>query len=275
MTIAARRRVYWALFLLACLCLAAFVPLYLSLVRQPPDLAFLAQNGSVEQFRLFRLRIPSQRLAGAGAGLCALYAFLTLGLILSSFRKTVSAEIYFYAFWVLSLGFETLRLVTFGLAAENGSTYWQIIATKALLFARYSGYLSLFASGLYAAGFRNEKLGVAAVLILAVSLALASAMPVNTGSFASTLELRAGYAALHFGFYAVTSIVTVANFLYAVRATGEGSYRLVALGCAAFLVGRQLLVSQINPFAIVAGFALLVTGSWLFISRLHAYYLWQ
>jgi len=275
MTIIARRRVYWALFLAACVCLAAFVPLYLSAMRQPAEPSFLAKAGVAAQFRLFRARIPSQRLAGAGAGLCALYSFLNLGLILYSFRKTVSAEIYFYAFWVLSLGFETLRLAVFGIAAANGSTYWQILATKALLFARYSGYLSLFASGLYAAGFRNEKLGSAAVFILAVSFALATAMPVNTGSFAPTLELRSGYGILHLGFYAVTSVVTVANFLYAVRSTGESAYRLVAFGCAAFLIGRQLLVSQLNPFLIVAGFALLVTGSWLFISRLHAYYLWQ
>jgi hypothetical protein len=275
MTIAARRRVYWALFLLAALCLAAFVPLYVSLVRLPAEPAFLVEAKAFERFRLFGIVIPSPRLAGAGVGLGALYSALILGLILYSFRKTVSAEVYFYAFWVLSLGFETLRLVIFGLAAARGSPYWQILATKALLFARYSGYLALFASSVYAAGFRNEKLGTVAALILALALALAAAMPVNTGSYAPSLELRAGYAELHAAFYIVASLVTVANFLYAATSTGEGSYRLVALGCAAFLAGRQLLVSQLDPFAIVVGFALLATGSWLFISRLHAYYLWQ
>jgi hypothetical protein len=275
MTIVARRRVYWALFLLAALCLAAFVPLYVSLVRLPSEPAFLVEAKAFGRFELFGLAIPSPRLAGAGIGLGALYSALILGLILYSFRKTVSAEVYFYAFWVLALGFETLRLVVFGLASTQGSSHWQIVATKALLFFRYSGYLSLFASSLYAAGFRNEKLGSVAAFLLALSLALAAAMPVNTGSYAPSLELRAGYADLHATFYIVASLVTVANFLYAARSSGEGSYRLVALGCAAFLIGRQLLVSQWNPFAIVAGFALLATGSWLFISRLHAYYLWQ
>jgi hypothetical protein len=275
MTIAARRRMYWALFIIACTCLTAFVPLYLSLVRQPAEPAFLVRSGAFTRFKFFGLGIPSQHLAGAGIGLCALYASLTLGLILYSFRKTVSAEIYFYAFWVLSLGFETLRLLVFGLAAGNGSQYWQIFATKALLFARYAGNLSLIASGVYAAGFRSERLGIVAVFIFAVAMALAASMPVNTGSFAATLELRAGYRALHASFYAVASLLTVASFFYAVRSTGERSYRFVALGCAAFLIGRQLLVSQLNPFVIVAGFALLITGSWLFISRLHAYYLWQ
>jgi len=63
---------------------------------------------------------------------------------------------------------------------------------KALLFTRYAGYLSLFASGLYAAGFHNEKLGMAAAIALAISLGLRWPMPVNTGSFAATLETAGG-----------------------------------------------------------------------------------
>ena len=275
MTIAARRRVYWALFLMACLCIAAFVPLYANLVRMPAEPDFLAGSGALGRFELLGIALPSPRLAGAGAGLCSLYAVATLGMILYSFRKTVSAEIYFYAFWVLSVGMESLRLVVFGLAATRASPEWQSLATRVLLFARYAGQLSFLASSLHAAGFRNEKLGTAAALVLALATALAVAMPVNTGSYAPSLELRPGYADLHLAFYLVASLATVADFIYAERSTGERSFRLVAIGSAACLLGRQLLVTQWNPFALVAGFALLATGSWLLVSRLHGYYLWQ
>lgn len=275
MTIAARRRWYWALFVLACLCLAAFVPLYLELVRSPAEPAFLVAAKAFGRFELFGASIPSPRLAGAGIGLGTLYAVLTLGQILYSFRTTVSSEVYFFSFWVLSLALEVLRLVVFVLAASGGSPYWQMIAAKGLLFSRYAGYLFLFASSLYAAGFRNEKLGTVAALIVAVAVGLATSVPVNTGSYAASLELRAGYAELHAAFFAVASLVAVADFLYAASSAGETAFGTVGLGCAAFLLGRQLLVSQWNPFALVAGFALLATGSWLFISKLHAYYLWQ
>ncbi len=275
MTITARRRIYWGLFLAACASLAAFVPLYLQLSRGEKEPAFLAKAGALGIFRLGSLHLSSHYLAAAGIGLCALYSALVLGFILYSFRKTVSAEIYFFAFWVLSVGLETLRLVVFDLAAGSGSGYWQMAATKALLFARYTGYLSLFASGLYAAGFRSEKLGTVAAVVLAISLALSAAMPINTGSFAATLELRAGYVELNSILVLIVAIVTVADYLYAAHSTGERSYRLIALGAAVFLVGHRLLTSQWNPFYMVAGFALLVTGSWLYVSRLHAYYLWQ
>ena len=69
--------------------------------------------------------------------------------------------------------------------------------------------------------------------------------------------------------------VTVADYLYAARSTGEASYRVVALGTAILLVGHRLLTTEWNPLGMIAGFALLVAGSWLFVSRLHAYYLWQ
>jgi hypothetical protein len=274
-TIASRRRIYWVLFLSACACFAAFFPLFVRLTRGDKLPAFLAKAEALESFRLGSLSLSSHTLAATGVGLCSLFAALCLGYILYSFRKTVSTEIFFYSFWALSVGLEVLRLVVFNTAAEGSSVYWQIVATKALLCARYAGYLSLFVSGLYASGFRNEKIGTVAAVFLATATGLAMAMPVNTGAFAPTLELRAGYKELNLGFALIVILVTLANFLQAAHSSGERSYSLVALGAAVFLAGHRLLITQWNPFALVFGFALLVVGSWLFISRLHAYYLWQ
>ena len=275
MTIATRRRIYWGLFLASCSCLAAYPALVLEFSKGDRSPSFLDKVGALGSFHLGSLVLPSHHLAAGGIGLCALYSALVLGYILYSFRKTVSAEIYFFSFWVLSVGLEVLRLSVFDLAAGGGSVYWQIAATKALLFARYAGYLSLFASGLYAAGFRNEKLGTVVAIVLAISLGLATAMPVNTGSFAATLELRAGYVEINSILILAVAVVTVADYLYAAHTTGEASYRLVALGAVILLVGHRLLTTQWNPFAMIGGFILLVAGSWLFVSRLHAYYLWQ
>jgi hypothetical protein len=274
-TIAARRRVYWTLFLSACACLLGFFILFLRLSKGEKLPSFLIKAEALEVFRFGALSIGSHYFAAAGIGLCALFSALGLGYILYSFRKTVSAEIFFFAFWVLSAGFEVIRLGVFDLAAGGGSAYWQIVIAKCLLFTRYSGYLSLFASGLYAAGFRNEKLGTVAAVVLALSFGLAAAMPINTGAYRPTLEIEPGYASLNAGLLVLSSLVTVVNYLYAARSTGEASYRLVALGAAVFLVGYRLLTTQWNPFALIGGFVLLVAGSWLFVSRLHAYYLWQ
>jgi len=274
-TIVARRRAYWSLFIAACLCLAAFIPLFSRLASAPEAPAFLQKAGAVASFKIGAALIPSYRLAAAGIGLCALYAALTLGLILFSFRKTVSTEIFFYSFWVLSVGLEILRLVLYSLVVGGASLSLQILGAKALVFTRYVGYFSLFLSGLYAAGFRNEKIGTVVALIVAVAFGLAASIPVNTGSFSLTLELRPGYAAVNTGLGLVAGAVTVANFLYAAHSTSESSYKAAALGSALFFVGQRLLISVWNPYLIIFGFVLLAAGSALFVSRLHSYYLWQ
>jgi len=253
----------------------SFFPLFVRLSGGEKIPAFLERAGAVGTFKLGTLSISSHALASAGIGLCSLFAALCLGYILYSFRKTVSTEIFFYSFWALSVGLEVSRLLVFDIAASGGSVYWQIMVTKLLLFSRYVGYLSLLASGLYAAGFRSEKLGSMAIGIVAISLGLAIAMPINTGAYATTLELRSGYRELSWVLAGLVGLVTFANFLYAAQSTGEASYRLVALGEAIFFTGHCLLISQWNPFMVILGFAGLVAGSWLFVSRLHTYYLWQ
>ena len=273
-TIVARRRAYWSLFAASCLCLAAFVVLF-SRIAAPAAAGSAGAAFGKAGFRVLGAAIPVRVLAASGAGLCALYAAAALGLILWSFRTTVSSEIYFFAFWVLSIGLEVLRLLPLVLAEGGWSSSWQLAAARGLLAARYGGWFFLFASGLFASGFRSEKLGPATALAMALAVALGAAMPVNTGSFAPTLEMRPGYAGLNAVFVAVVSLVTVANYLYAANSSGEGSYRLASAGLAVALVGQRLVVTQWNPFLVVLGFALLSAGSWLVVSRLHVYYLWQ
>jgi hypothetical protein len=253
----------------------AFVFLYIWFLQGDKQPAFLVKAGALGIFHFGTMTLPSSYFVVAGIGLCSLYGALALAYILYSFRKTVSAEIYFFAFWVLSVGLEVLRLWIFDLAAGDGSVYWQIVTTKALLFARYTGYFSLFTSGLYAAGFRSEKLGTAIMVVLALSFGLAASMPVDTGSFARTFELQAGYIEINAGLAILVTVLTVADYLYASHSTGERSYLIIALGAATFLVGHRLLTTQWNPAAIVMGFVLLVVGSWLYVSHLHTYYLWQ
>lgn len=274
-TILARRRMYWSLFIVACACLAASVPLYLAIPKAGPAPAFLDAAQALKTFVLGRLEIPSQYFAGAGVVLCCLYSALSLGFILASFRKTASTEVFFFSIWVLSVGFEVFRLGAFALAAEGSTAFLQVAEARVLLFARYAGYLSLFASGLYAVGFRNEKLGTVVAVVLIISLGLALAMPINTGAYALTLELRSGYSALGSVLLGVVALVTTFNFFYASVYKTERTYRIIALGAAALIVGYKLITSFWHPLPLVAGFALLVAGTWLFVSRLHAYYLWQ
>jgi len=274
-TIVARRRAYWSLFVVACLCAAVYVPLFSQFVASPAAPSFLVKAHAATSMNLGGLRLSSHVAAALGIGLCVVYATFTLGFILFNFRKTASAEIFFYAFWVLSVGLEVLRLALAWAIGGGAPIPLQILGAKALVFSRFVGYFSIFLSGLYAVGFRNEKLGTVIALMVAVAFGLAASIPVDTGSFTVMLELRPGYANVTQGLGLVAGLVTIANFLHAARVASEAAYRAAALGCLLFLLGRHLLVAYWNPYLMGVGLILLATGSALFVRRLHAYYLWQ
>jgi hypothetical protein len=274
-TIASRRRIYWGLFGAACLCLAAACALGLPLFDGKADFKALKDSGAFQQVKVLGLGLDSARVSAAAIIAASLYATLCLAFILASFRKTVSSEIFFFAFWALSLGLEAGRLLVFSFAAAGMPMAWSVAAMRVVLGGRICGLLSFFAAGLHAAGFRNEKLGSAVAVIFVAGWALAYAMPVDTGVYEATLALRPGFRLLGFSLAAVAALATVANFLYASFRTGEKSYRMVSLGAGLALAGEALLLTLWHPAFLLAGLALLILGSWLVISRLHAYYLWQ
>jgi hypothetical protein len=275
MTISARRKTYWALFFLALLFLAAYCVLSVGVLRKPIVPIFLLRSDAYDLFRLGSIAIPSFTLAAIGAGLPALVSVLTLSFVLASFRKTVSAEIFFFSFWIASLSFEVLRLAIYVMAARGFPDSFQVAATKVLFGARYAGTLSIFMSGVYATGLRNEKHGGNILIILAASVGLAVMMPLNTGAYLHTLELRPGYRSLNEWFFHALGIMSVLNYLGSIHVRGEKSFWLIALACAASMIGARFLASSWNPWLVGSGFILVCAGSWLFVSRLHEYYLWQ
>ncbi len=275
MTISARRKSYWILFFLSSAFLAVYCLLSIGMIKKPIVPIFLLRSDAYDLFRLGNIAIPSFTLAAIGAGLPALVSVLTLSFILASFRKTVSAEIFFFSFWVASLSFEVLRLAIYVMAARDFPDSFQLAATKVLLGARYAGTLSIFMSGVYAAGLRNEKHGGNILVILAASVGLAVMMPIDAGTYLHTLELKPGYRSLDTWFFYLLGFMSVLNYLGSIHVRGEKSFGYIALACAASIAGARFLASSWNPWLVASGFILACAGSWLFVSRLHEYYLWQ
>jgi len=274
-TIASRRRIYWFLFLVAAASLAASGVLGVSVLAHKIDLSVLADSGAFHKGSFLGLAVDSARVTAVGLMAVAAFSSLCLAYILATFRKTVSSEIFFFSFWVLSLGLEALRLLVLRLAGGGYAVGTVIFVSRLVLGFRLAGLLSFFAASLYAAGFRNEKLGSALAVICFAAMTLAWAMPIDTGVHETGFLLRPGYRTMAVALAAVLALATVLDFFYASFSTGEHSYRVVALGAGLALAGQALVLAMWQPLAMLAGLALLFLGSWLLVSRLHAYYLWQ
>jgi hypothetical protein len=265
-----RRRTYWVLFVLS-----LFILLVAAILVLPVFAGGFRLPGSTLPWSLGGLGLDSARLAAAEALLCAVFGSTILLSVLVSFRKTVSTEIFYFAFWALSCSFEAGRILVLRVAEAGWADSWMVLVTRAVVGARFAGYAAMLLSGLHAAGLRLERPGRIVAGLLALGLAIAATLPVDSGVYGGTLLLRLGYSSIEAAFALALAVLTLANFLVGASTTGDRGFRLVALGALALLGGQYLLVHEWRPELVLPGLALLAVGARLFISRLHAYYLWQ
>lgn len=274
-TFATRRRIYWLLFALALAVFIVGIVLSLPGLSGRPDSSFLADSGALEEGRILGLRFSSSIGARIGALLAAFLAVLLLGQILAMFRKTASPEIFFFSFWALSLAFECGKIAVFRLGAGGAPDASIEFASRLVLAGRYAGKLALFMSGLFAVGLRSERQGVYALALLAIGGAFAGAMPLDTGVYETSLVLRPGYPGIDDGIGFLIGTISFANYLRAASISGERGYVLAGLGLLLAVAGRFLLENSWNPLLFLPGALLVAFGSWILITKLHAWYLWQ
>lgn len=274
-TITTRRRSYWLLFILSLLIGTGALVLTLPIYGKGFNGRSFFDIGATKAWEVLGLRLESWQLAPIGALILAAFAVAVLGAIIASFRKTASEEIYFLAFWAASCAFESGRVLVARFLEAGAPPAWVLLTTRVVLAARFSGYGAFFLAGLRSAGFRNERPGRALLAALGLGIAAAWTLPIDSGIFDSTFLAHASYQLERQLVVLALALVTVANLLVAVEGSGERAFKSVALGAVSLLAGQALLVSNWRPEALVAGIALLATGAWLVVTRLHRLYLWQ
>ena len=274
MTVSSRTRTYRACWVLA-LCFAvlagaAFLrigPNALSATDRLPG--FPAPGKGAEVLS----RYPGALSAAAGV-LCSIYGISVLSLLSFRYSRTVSMEMYFFAFWALALSAEVLRFESLRGALLGAAFTERTLVTRLLLSLRFLGIFSLFAGSLYSAGYSDDKQAVPIGAVLLASLALGTGLPLNSGTFGADLLQRIGYAQLYGFLSAACLLGTAANYALAAKMTGEGSYKLAAMGSVLIFGGGLALRASRSPLSVVLGALALVIGTVIFLRKIHAYYMW-
>ena len=274
-TLQTRRRTYWTLFgiSLAMFLLGAGLAVLLGTRNDVP--IFLIEHGVYRVHPIFGLRIPSLILSAFDIVSLSFFVVVVLGFILLSFRKTVSAEIFFFSFWLCTLSLESLRFVHLFLALSGKADSILAIVNKLYMGGHFLGYMAIFISGLYAAGMRNERQFSVMAACAAISVALAAILPVNTGIWEQKLMFKVGYGQLIEGFSLSVILITIANYLIAVRVRGDKAYYYIALGIAAVTAGSHFVGLDSSPTLSLASMLTMSLGSVIYIYKLHYFYLWQ
>lgn len=209
--------------------------------------------------------------------MCALSLGISVLLVavLFTFQKTVSAEVYLVALWVLLVDAESLRLVMLLVAQRSTSIGSLVSLTRIVYAARFGGLIALFVSGLYAVGIGHERPQTGYLLSLLFGAMFAMLMPISIDRFQSSFMLQAGYREITIIVTGALLAINFVDYMVAARLKEDVSYALAGIDLTAAGVVWVWLWDQ-RPFvwslAGAAFFSLCVFAS---IQRLHRIYLWK
>ncbi len=217
---------------------------------------------------------PQPYAAFVSVILSCIYALIVLILIYFYFEKTQCQEILFFTFFVLSFCFESFRFAVPLNAGLELPRIYVIIAGRIMLFGRTFGVLSLFAASIYAAGFEMQKQSHLILIIVTVSLIIASGMPIDALTWDSSLNLVSGYSTMTLLTESGIFVISIISFFAAVFSRGSKQFIRIGLGSILLFFGRNLLLNSDTWIILPIAAGLMGVGTWFVSSRLHQIYLW-
>lgn len=218
---------------------------------------------------------PADPLFNLTAVFISLIYCLTAGIIfLRSFRKTSSAEIFFFFIFLTLTAVESLKVLTFWVDYFSLPFEGISLVSRVVYSAHIMAALCLFASGLFACGLQYQRLEAVLGICFLVTLFMAPLLPLDTSARNSNLLFALGLQREFLLTFLVVGALGVCNYIYAASLNSNSSYHLMALGMAMVIAGKELLFFSPGLPQMLAGFVVLSGGTYFFGSRTHEIYLW-
>jgi len=204
---------------------------------------------------------------------------LIAGILLHiSFRKTSSAEIFFFFLFLFLTSLEGTRLLILAVNLRELPFENAAALSRLVYFCRYLGTLCLFTSGLFASGLQYQRMEAVLGICALVAFSLAVTLPLDTGGDLHELLFRNSLERQFSIGFLIIQLFAVGNYFYAGWLNNNRNYHVMALGMALVLTGRELLFRQSSgetgPLLALTGMLLLFLGTAVFGKRTHEVYLW-
>lgn len=204
-----------------------------------------------------------------------LFSITAVTILYFSFRKTTSAEIFFFIIFLVTMTFDSMKAGFALLAVQNVSPFYGVLLTRMIYFGRFLGTLVILAAGLFAHGAEYQRMEIYLGAAFLLSVSLSTAMPVDFTVFDGNLLYAVGNSR-ELGIVSVLFLAFgVFNFLLYAIQNRSTDYALIGLGLALAVVGREMLFFMQGPIAPIAAFVMLIGGTTLFGERTHAVHLWS
>jgi hypothetical protein len=203
------------------------------------------------------------------------FSITAVTILYFSFKKTTSAEIFFFIIFLVTMTFDSLKAGFALFAVANVSPFYGVLLTRMVYFSRFLGTLAILAAGLFAHGAEYQRMEIYLGAAFLLSVSLSTAMPVDFTVTDLSLLYAVGNAR-ELGIVSVLFLTFgVFNFvLYAIQNSSR-DYALIGIGLALTVIGREMLFFMHGPIAPIAAFVMLIGGTTLFSERTHAVHLWS
>ncbi len=203
-----------------------------------------------------------------------IFSIATVLVLYFSFRRTASAEVFFFILFVISMSFDSLKMLHILFDVVMIPPYFGTLVTRAIYFGKSLGTLSLFACGVFSVSTSHERLELVLTSGLLLAFALSVGLPVDITTRQPHFVMTTGYEhELSIITYVLYGFALV-SFLLAAYRTQSKDYLLVGLGVLMVMAGREILYYRTDGLSIIVAFVLLVAGAALFGERIHEVHLW-
>ncbi|MDR0639779.1 MAG: hypothetical protein LBG27_12920 [Spirochaetaceae bacterium] len=203
------------------------------------------------------------------------YAAVAQTLIYQFFEKTQSPEIFFFALFVFSFTFECGRMALPLQRLYTLPHVFAVTAERLELFGRFFGIFALFASSIYATGFKAQKQGTVLFAITLIALLFAIRIPIDPLAWDTGLRLNSGYRSMFRIIELVTALLAVASYLASARMRGDKEFILAGAGALLAFFGRALLLDADTIYTPIPALLHLLAGTWLVCKQLRRIYQWM
>jgi len=190
------------------------------------------------------------------------------------YTRTAAPEILFVMLFFAALSFEAFRLGNLMLRESSVSPLVGLLFSRAVLFGRLFGLMAMLVASLYAAGMKYNQYAVLAGGMLVLAFTLAGTLPLDGTLLEATLLHRLGDRRGYLFVTLLLALLSVIDFLIAVRVRRSRRFLALTAACLCLLAGRELLQRGVAPLPTALGALLLAGGYLLFVRNIGIFYLW-
>ena len=258
-----------SLFLIAISLVIFFISLHNHLILTPPDYR-------IPDF-LNKLPFTPKSFVALMISflLLLLYVPVCFYLLIRFFENTQTTEIIFFTGFLIACLTEISRFIAICLGLWQSFTNILIFSGNIVLFGRTLAPLSFLCAALLSETSQRQDIERNYIIMMTVSVVLATVIPMNTAKIASTGLVTEGFMQqLNIGRLLLLIVTFTSFFLNGIKKNSP-EYRKMAISSALILLGYSLLVTCDNFLFLILGTAALAFGTFRYLKVIHAMYMWS